>query len=141
MNKINFIFMLILSVAGSVWGNSESMDFFLDNNDIIIVEHNEDSDIYTIKIINNDKLKWVIAQIKISSSTRQSYPELIFHIGEKVIIAGGHSIYWSGPSYVVGTEYVYTPEVLTGELRKLFNFIDGNDNVISVVNVERQWRR
>ena len=150
MKSIAFV-LLGISVVGTLYGmgNNESwiqgkgkqMDFFLDRNDIIIIDHNEDTDNYTIKIINDDKFNWVIRQIGISSRRRQAYPKLLFHIGERVIVAGGHSINWSGPYYIVGTEYVYTPEALTGELRKIFNYDMGNNNEIYLVNVERQWRR
>jgi len=127
--------------------NNESVEFFLSNNDIRIIEHNEEKGIYIIEIINNEKLNRVISKIK--SEPRFLFPRLIFHIDDKVIVAGGHSIFFSAPSYVVGTEYYYTPEALTGELRALMqrsrignNFdVNINENVVHIFNVERQWRR
>ena len=125
-------FLLGITVSMALWGKEETIDFFFDSNDIGIIEHivvDDYFDYYTIEVANRDKLNLVISRIR-SISRGKSYPKLGFYIGEKIIIAGGHSDYWAAPSYVVGTEYVYTPEHL-----------DGKDNVILIFDALRRWKR
>ena len=130
--KWYYPFLLGITVSMALWGKEETIDFFFDGNDIGIIEHivaDDYFDYYTIEIVNGDKLELVTSRIR-SISKGQSYPRLGFRIGERIIIAGGNSAYWAAPSYVVGTEYVYTPE-----------YLDGKNNVIVIFDALRRWRR